>query len=368
MKRGIFVLLIADNSIGASLMESSMGSNYDTLRPAQLRMLTMLPTTAAANTPEVQRQAKRFLEELEQTRGGLRSRSWDKLESRWGLFVTFCFRFGEQPLPVKHEVLMSYLSERGALVHRNTLKGDLWAINTIHFNAGFSKPCDDPAVKALVKTISDEQVEAGTGIKQATPITLDDLRVISEAYEHSSSLQDIRDLAILGTAFSCLLRGSELRRIKLGHIDFTRAKLTIPFTKTNHSGAPDIAPISKMALRWIEKYLKSANFDLNDKEQFVFRRLTPRHTLHRDKSAYIGKDALSRCYKRAYELVELNHIGETPFSTHSTRVGSCQALWAAGVELGEIMKLGRWSTEAIAYQYGRGFEPNTETVNSILSF
>ena len=348
-------------------MKSSMGSNYDSLRPEQLRMLTMLPTTAA-NTPEVQRQVKRFLDELEQTKGGLRSRSWDKLESRWGLFVTFCFRHGEQPLPVKHEVLMNYLTERGALVHRNTLKGDLWAINTIHFNAGFSKPCDDPAVKALVKTISDQQVESGIGIKQATPVTLDDLKEISEVYAKSSSLLDIRDLAILGTAFSCLLRGSELRRVQLGHIDFTKAKLTIPFTKTNHSGAPDIAPVSDMALVWIKQYLKAANFDLSDKEQYIFRRLTPRRTLHRDRSLHIGKDALSKCYKRAFDLVERNHTGEAPFSTHSTRVGSCQALWAAGVELGEIMKLGRWSTEAIAYQYGRGFEPNTGTVNSVLSF
>ena len=211
-------------------------------------------------------------------------------------------------------------------------------------------------------------MESGIGIKQATPVTLDDLKEISEVYAKSSSLLDIRDLAILGTAFSCLLRGSELRRVQLGHIDFTKAKLTIPFTKTNHSGAPDIAPVSDMALVWIKQYLKAANFDLSDKEQYIFRRLTPRRTLHRDRSLHIGKDALSKCYKRAFDLVERNHTGEAPFSTHSTRVGSCQALWAAGVELGEIMKLGRWSTEAIAYQYGRGFEPNTGTVNSVLSF
>ena len=345
-----------------------MAANYDDLRPEHLRMLTMLPSSAAANTPEVQRQVKRFLQELEQTQAGLRNRSWDKLESRWGVFVTFCFRHNEQPLPVKHDVLMRYLSERGALVHRNTLKGDLWAINTIHFNAGFNKPCDDPAVKALVKRLSDRQVENGTGIKQATALTLGDLKEIADAYTSSSNLRDIRDLAILGAAFSCLLRGSELSRVKLGHIDFSKSKLTIPFTKTNHSGTPDVAPISNIALDWIKRYLKAANFDLSDKDQFVFRRLTPRSTLHRDKRSHIGKDALSQCYKRAFQLVELNHIGESPFSTHSTRVGSCQALWAAGVELGEIMKLGRWSTESIAYQYGRGFEPNTDTVNSVLSF
>lgn len=342
--------------------------NYDDLRPEQLRMLTMLPTANVIESPEVQKQVKKFLTELEQTRGGLRDKSWEKLESKWALFVSFCFRHNQQPLPVKHDILMQYLSERSVLVHRNTLKSDVWAINTIHFNAGFSKPCNDPAVKALIKNVSEKQVQQGTGIKQATPLTLDDLKLLSSVYSKSNCLRDTRDLAMIGMAFSCLLRGSELSRIKLGHVDFTRSKLTIPFTKTNHSGINDVAPISKMALDWLKRFLSLANFDLSDKEQFVFRRMTPKMTLHRDRREHIGKDALSSCYKRAFEVAQSNHVNEPAFSTHSTRVGSCQALWSAGVELGEIMKLGRWSTESIAYQYGRGFEPNTDTVNDVLSF
>lgn len=347
---------------GVSVQLNSPELN-SSVRPDQIRSLGLLPEQIQ-NSPELFAHSQRFLEEFQEVRGGLRDSSWHELQSKWAQFFNYCITSGKSPLPAAHDDVFEYIKLRSQVLHRSTLKRDMWAINRIHHASGFKEPCKDQVIKDFVKRVSEEQAANGLFITQAEPLLRTDLDEISEKYRSIGTTMALRDRAILGLMFSCLLRSSELRNVKYKHLNLDAKQLLIPISKTNHSGEPDIAPISKNACLWITEYLSVAG--IFKPEDYIFRGLSKYGSIFKSGKKQMSHDALVEVFSRAFEVVQYRKKNRRSFSCHSTRVGCCQALWEAGFKLERIMLLGRWSTQEMAYRYGRGFKVDGEGLDSIM--
>lgn len=337
------------------------------LRPQHLRKILDNPNVDS-NKEEIIAVARQFLDEFWSRKGGYRDSSWTKLQSHWRSFDLFCQDNSLPSLPTDYKVVTNYLQFRALRCHRNTLKADLWAINTIHFEAGFPKPCDDPAVNDVLKRLTEDKVIGGERIKQATPINIKYLNILVKLLSNSDRLVDLRDACILSIAYCCLLRGSELRNIKLQDINFQANLLTIPFTKTNHSGDPDIAEISDSVIKLFQRYIEMSGLDyFKDGERYLFTSINKHNKLN-SRNTKLSSSRLADIYNKAFSLVGKMFPPNTPkFSTHSTRVGATQDLWNTGnVSLEMIMVLGRWSKPETAYRYGRGYIPSSGIMNNLM--
>ncbi|MEZ8733742.1 tyrosine-type recombinase/integrase [Vibrio sp. 10N.239.312.D08] len=333
------------------------------VRPDQVRNLNLLPEQIESS-PELMAYSQSFLEEFKFVRGGLRDSSWDELQNKWSQFFNFCLSNGYKPLPAKHEVVFEYIKHRGKVLHRSTLKRDMWAINRIHDAAGFREPCKDQAIRDFVKRVSEDQAANGLFITQAEALTSDDLNEVEQLWLEMGTVMSLRDRAILGLMFCCLLRGSELRNVKFGHVNKKNQKLLIPITKTNHSGKPDIAPINSKAMKWLNDYIAAAG-DFSE-DDYLFRGTTSFGKITKSGKKQMSHSTLVRVFERAFEIVAYRKKGLKKFSCHSARVGCCQALWAAGVKIERIMKLGRWATEEMAYRYGRDFIIEDDALDMVM--
>lgn len=334
------------------------------LRPHQLRELTKLPLSDT-DSEIAQQLSKKFLAELEETRGGLSDSSWRKLTNRWFIFVKYCTENNLEYLPTDFETVLGFLKFRGGSLHRNSMKGDVWAINFIHFHAGYPKPCADISISALLKKHALEEVENGIEIKQATPLTLQDLREINQHFKATQSVIEARNVAIVNLTYCCLLRFSEMHKVKVEHIDFRRKRLKIPSSKTNKSGKPEFAPLNNSVIEKIQSYMQLAGMNIHQADTYLFKPGTKYNKLMKGNRALSYNSGLN-IYKAMFDICKHNHPFDPCFTTHSPRVGACQYYWENGFSVQDILKIGRWSNIETAHRYGHGYELNGDIVDDIM--
>lgn len=350
-----------------SELSETLNQFINELRPQHVRALTNKPLTPE-ETQDVLRHSQRFLADMEKSQAGLSDSTWYRLQSKWNLFVKYCDNQGVAPLPVSMSALEDFIMYRLETVAIGTVRGDAWAIDAIHHAAGFQKPCSDVAIQNLFTRKKSLNAADEVRQRQATSLTKEDLIAISEAYAGSDKTRDLRDLAAINLSFSCLLRCSELRRVKVRHINLESKTLEIPYTKVNKSGEPEYAPISDFTLKCIRNYCRSAGIDLLATDnQYLFRSVNRHNKVDVTKMRAISYETVKRMYLRAFDLCKTEGETRRPFTSHSCRVGACQELWKQGVELTKILSLGRWSTTEIAYRYGRAYSQTNQVTNDVLS-
>lgn len=351
---------------------STLENDYDSgnIRPSHLREFTAKPLTEA-QIQSILPLAHKFLEEAEYVQGGMRETSWRKLKGRWELFVDYSLKQNTRPLPASLSSIKKFIEERLQEVSVVTVKSDIWAIDSMHHFAGFPKPCQDHLIKSIINRKQNTNAMREIVQNQATPLTRQDLGLLKSAYFESNNISEVRDLAMIALCFSCLLRSSELRPIKLKHINTESRTLEIPYSKTNNSGVSDFAPINDFAMNALFRYVEMADIDLDaleSQEEYLFRRVNRFGTLNKKKFTKISYQVVRDAFSKGFEVCkDAKPKNTSPFSSHSCRVGACQELWKNNVDIAEIMKMGRWSTTETAYRYGRGFTQKHTTTNSILN-
>ena len=353
--------------VDSAVLSKLLSFNAEDIRPKHLRSITQNPL----NDDEIDSLspfAKRFLEEFESTKGGLRDRAWARLQYSWDTFLSYCEKRNIRALPVKAPELYQYLVYRLETLTISTVHADIWAIDSIHHNAGYPKPCEDEFIKNLLKRKRVSNAVDEVRQRQATGLIKQDLAKLSSVYGVSEKLLDKRDLAIIALSYSCLLRCSELQRIKVRHVNTIKSTLEIPYTKTNVSGEPDYAPITSFAMESLRQYCDAAKIDLDsDSDEVLFRAANKHNQLQTAKHKSLAYRTVLNVYLRAFDVCKEPDDKRTPFTTHSCRVGACQMLWESEMELTTILKLGRWSSSEIAYRYGRGFIVENDKIDDVLN-
>ncbi len=265
-------------------------------------------------------------------------------------------------LPAHPEDVERFFLERSADCHRHTLAVYRWAISRVHRICGCPDPCLDVYVEDRLKAITRQKVRLGEGIKQATPFNEQHLITLTEIWQDHAQIKLRRNLALLAVAYESMLRASELVRIRFADLSWQAdgtAVVTIPISKTNHSGEPDTVLLSPDVVRLLKAYLHAAQLTSRP-EAYVFvgvskhnRALLPKRDpqtgTYRDRA--LSTKTIEGIFQAAWQELELH--GESPFTAHSARVGATQDLLRKGYPTLQIQQSGRWASGTMVMRYGR---------------
>ena len=283
-----------------------------------------------------------------------------RLESAWRMFVTWCQDTKSHALPASPETVELYFIYRSDTLHRNTISLDRWAIARVHRIAGCPNPCTDVYVDDRLKAIRRDKAQKGEVIKQAAPFNERHLDRLTELWRSSPSLLLRRNLAMLSVAYESMLRAAELTRIQLKDIEVMEdgsAVLTVPITKTNHSGEPDTKFLSPEVVDIVRQYLTLADLHWQD-DGYLFVGITKHNTrfkVKRDRDQQfvhrpITPKSVEGVFYKGWEV--LGEEGK-PFTAHSARVGATQDLLRKGYDVLQVQQSGGWSSPAMVARYGR---------------
>lgn len=287
-----------------------------------------------------------------------------RLESAWGCFSQWCLGEQRHPLPAAPDTVEKFLIHKADSVHRNTLSIYKWAISRVHRVAGCPDPSVDIFVEDQFKALVRKKVQSGESIKQASPFNEEHLEALVELWQSHPRVLERRNLALLGVAYESMLRAAELANIKLTDIELTgdgSAILTIPITKTNHSGEPDTCILSEAVVELVLDYAEAGSLDLSD-DGYLFTGVSKHNKctkpkIDKDTGEVLYKPITTKTvegvFKAAWSILALDEQGVRPFTGHSARVGATQDLLRKGYNTLQIQQSGRWSSEVMVARYGR---------------
>jgi len=306
------------------------------------------------NYQPVQDAINRFLIGFHERGDRYSARTMQSIKSAWERFDRWCLDVGACSLPASVGTAEIYIKQRGQLVHRNTLAIDRWAISRIHKVTGCPDPTNDELFKGTYEGIVRNKVQHEETVEQAAGFHEHNLDQLVDMWRYSESIANRRDLAIMAVAYESMLRAQELARVRGRHIkvfsDGTGV-LTIPITKTNHSGEPDKAALSRQAVSIIIDYLSLSGRKLGE-DVPLFGKVN-RYNKPSTGNEPLSVKTIERVFARVWEVLGLQYYGIPCLSGHSARVGAAQDLAAAGFNALQIMQAGRWASERMVIRYCR---------------
>ncbi|MDE1480264.1 tyrosine-type recombinase/integrase [Xenorhabdus bovienii] len=287
-----------------------------------------------------------------------------RLESAWRGFVDWCVTNQRHSLPATPDTVEAFFIARAEALHRNALSVYRWAISRIHRVSGCPDPCQDVYVEDRLRAITRNKVRDGEAIKQASPFHEQHLLKLTALWYRSDKVLLRRNLALLAVAYESMLRAAELVNIRLQDLALAgdgTATLTIPITKTNHSGEPDTCVLSQEVVGLLMDYTEAGKLDMRG-DGFLFVGVSKHNACLRPKADKetgqlqhkpITPKTVEGVFYTAWEVLELKRQNVVPFTAHSARVGAAQDLLKKGYNTLQIQQSGRWASGTMVVRYGR---------------
>ncbi len=338
-------------------------------------------------------------------------------------FDLWCRRKHYRAYPATPHMVAEWLRERAAEGAAPASLGRYKAsLGKLHRLLGL----DDPTRHELVRlAIASHRRKVGSQQKQARPLRfrgnvkdpLSDsprgihIRAILESC--SDDLTGLRNRALLSAAYDTGLRASELVAIEVAHIiealDPGARLLRIGRSKGDQEGEGATAYLSPRSARALTAWLEAANITegpvfrrvivqryaakpkraavdlkcVSGRTTWDFRKFAARDAVMARVEYHIGKGALhsgslTPIYHgmildalKAGAFGDLDHAQAatviTGFSSHSTRVGLNQDLFAVGETLAGIMDALRWKTPKMPLAYNRNLAAEAGAAGRLLS-
>lgn len=276
-------------------------------------------------------------------RGAYATNTERALRADVAIFTAWCSEAGRQALPASPETVAAFIDTMGASKAPATVRRYVSSVSTFHRAAGVANPCEVLAVKLALKRMHREK---GRAQAQAAPLT--DLLVARMLAAAGTTLRDLRDKALLATAYVTMCRRAEL--VELLREDLQTegdgfGTVTIRRSKTDQEGVGEVAPITPDAMRQVLAWIDSAKVEKGP----LFRAVL--------KGARVGEalDAgdVARIFKAMARRAGLTTEETARISGHSTRVGAAQDAIRYGAELPAVMQAGRWRTPEMVARYTR---------------
>ncbi len=310
---------------------------------------------------------------LQVTRGykaGARSGSTQNAYgSDWRHFAAWCAAGGYEPLPAEPQTVEFYLADhapsgRPGSLSLSTLSRRLVGIAHAHREAGYESATAARSVRDTLQGIRRAAADGGrAGVRQATPILIEDLREIlgalavrvAAAGTSPARLLPLRDRAMLLFEFSCALRAGEVGMLNVSDLREVGRKgyiVTLRRSKTDqmakgaqiavaHGANPGTCPV--IALR---EWLGAAGITSGP----LFPRV--------DRHGNVGKIGITRkgitiAVKRAARYAGLDPSG---YSGHSLRAGLATSAALMNAPYAKIKEQGRWKSDRVLGRYIRDAE------------
>lgn len=261
----------------------------------------------------------------------------------WRGWIDYCAKSEADPLPVTLPVLRGFLMERiEAGRKRATLERQLSTLSIVHRLVGLPSPMDSMAFKLMWRAMKREHLTARQ--RQAKGLTMADLETVLVTLSPDQP-RDVRDAALLCTAFETMFRRSELVSLNVGDLTVESdgsGRVFLAHSKTDQEGEGVLQYVSPATVELLDRWMTMANLT----EGPLFRSC-PRNRETYEKP--LSDRDVARIFKsRALAAgLDAEHV-----SGHSTRVGATQDLMAHNFSAAEIMRQGRWKSERMIVRYG----------------
>lgn len=260
----------------------------------------------------------------------------------WRGWTGYCSRVSAVPLPVTLPVLRGYLMERVAAGRkRATLERLLSTLSIMHRLIGLPSPMDSMEFRLMWRALRRERLTARQ--KQAKGLTMSDLETILATLDPDAP-RDVRDAALLCTAFEAMFRRSELVSLRVEDLSVEAdgsGRMFLAHSKTDQEGAGVLQYLTPSTVELLRSWMSMANIS----DGPIFRSCA--HNRESFDKPLSGRD-VARIFK-ARALA--SGLDAERISGHSTRVGATQDLMANNYSAAEIMRQGRWKTERMIVRY-----------------
>jgi len=260
----------------------------------------------------------------------------------WRGWTDYCGRIGTVPLPVTLPTLRSYLVERIADGRkRATLERLLSTLTIVHRLVGMPSPIDSMEFKLMWRAMRREHLTARQ--RQAKGLTMADLQTIL-ATLNPDEPRDVRDAALLCTAFETMFRRSELIGLQVQDLSVEAdgsGRMFLAHSKTDQEGVGVLQYVTPSTVDLLRSWMKMANITQGP----LFRSCA--HNRESFEKPLSDRDVARIFKSRALAAgLDAEHV-----SGHSTRVGATQDLMANNYSAAEIMRQGRWKSERMIIRY-----------------
>jgi site-specific recombinase XerD len=273
-------------------------------------------------------------------------RTWKAYRSDLQHFSAWCLARGFVPVPAEPAVLRLYLTDHAGTLAVSTLSRRLSAITEAHQAVGVPSPAKAPEVQFTWEGIRRVH---GRPPKRKEAAVKDVVAAMLEPLE--DRLIDHRDRAVLLFGFAAALRRSELAALLVGEVIDTAdgLRLAVARSKTDQEAEGEVLGLPygsnppTCPVRAWRKWLAVSG--ITDGPAF---RAVSRHGLLSAKPLEAG--SIARMVKRRALAAGLP---SADFAAHSLRAGFATTAARSGVPEREIMRHGRWKTQAVMRGYIR---------------
>lgn len=294
----------------------------------------------AANSPDaIVERLRALADDLSLAYAPNTLRGW---RADWRGWTEYCGRVGVATLPATLADLRGYLMERIAAGRkRATLERLLSTLSIVHRLVELPSPMDSMEFKLMWRALRREHLTARQ--RQAKGLTMADLGTIL-ATLNPEDPRDLRDAALLCTAFETMFRRSELVVLRVEDLS-TEAdgsgRMFLAHSKTDQEGAGVLQYLTPSTVELLRDWMAKAGIT----EGPIFR--SAAHNRETYDKPLSDRD-VARIFKARALAAGLD---AERVSGHSTRVGATQDLMANNYSAAEIMRQGRWKSERMIIRY-----------------
>ena len=155
----------------------------------------------------------------------------------WCDFESWCRSQGLKALPPTPETVALFITDRASTLAVSTITRRLTAISKAHQAAGFKESPASCHYFIVSETLKGIRRVLGTAQVGKAPLLSDDIRKIIG--KTASDLRGLRDRALILIGFAGAFRRSELVRIQVADLSFTKSGVIIDIrvSKTDQEGA-----------------------------------------------------------------------------------------------------------------------------------
>ncbi len=257
----------------------------------------------------------------------------------WTIFEAWCDKQEVISLPASTEVLVAFIDAQAETKKVATVKRYLTTIATAHKAAGFENPVKNEFVRLAVRRMARQN---GTRQKQAQGFNWPQIHLALQTLDNSP--RSLLDKALVCVSYDTLCRRSETVAIRVEDISFAEddsATVTIIRSKTDQTGEGAVKYLSHTSVVYLKQWLAFAEIT----EGYVFRGL---NRWHQVLPGPLSGEGVTRSLKR---VAEQSGLDINTISGHSTRVGACQDLVSAGIDMPAIMQAGGWKNPERVARY-----------------
>jgi integrase len=257
----------------------------------------------------------------------------------WTIFSAWCDMQKEGSLPCSTATVINFITDQSEIKKVATIKRYLTTIATAHKAAGYQNPIQDEFVRLAMRRMTRQK---GTRQTQAEGLNWAQIHLALQLLDDSP--HSLLDKALVCISYDTLCRRSETIAIKIEDINFSddgSATVLIRRSKTDQAGEGTIKYLSHTTVEHLKQWLAFSKITAG----YLFRGINRWGQL---LTGSLSGEGVNRSFKR---IAKITGLDMKKISGHSTRVGACQDLVSAGIDMPAIMQAGGWKNPERVARY-----------------